>query len=215
MKQEKNTMKKTLGILGDSYSTYLGWVPGDYVSWYNDNGNECENNMRAVEQTWWWQLCKEADLELTANCSYSGSPVCNTWYDQADASEVSFIKRMYRELGEEMTSPDIILVFGGTNDFWAGVPIGSEKYADWTKEELKEFAPAFCYMMDYLKKTHNSSKIYNIVNDDITGPIRDWMIQICKHFDIPCILLENVEKENGHPNQRGMKQICEQVLAYI
>lgn len=208
-------MKKTIGILGDSYSTYLGWIPADYEAWYNDNGNCAPNDMTAVQQTWWWQLCQPDTFELVANCSYSGSTVCNTGYDQLDASETSFIKRMYREFGEGVCSLDILLVFGGTNDFWAGSPIGSEKYADWTKDDLKEFAPAFCYMMDYLKKTHVNTKIYNIINDDITGPVRDRMIQICKHFEIPCIQLENVEKENGHPNQRGMRQIFEQISAVI
>lgn len=167
--------------------------------------------MAAVEQTWWWQLCQSADYELVANCSYSGSPVCNTWYDKADASEVSFIKRMYRELGKETKSPEILLVFGGTNDFWADVPVGEVKYADWSKEELKAFAPAFCYMMDYLTKTHTSTQIYNIINDEITGLIRDCMISVCEHFHIPCIMLEGVEKENGHPNQEGMRTIYEQV----
>lgn len=208
-------MKKTIGILGDSYSTYLGWVPSDYVSWYNDNGNEAPNNMTSVEQTWWKMLITNEDYELIANCSYSGSPVCNTWYDGADATELSFIKRMYRELGPDSESPDILLVFGGTNDFWAGVPVGEAKYENWTEEELKSFAPAFCKMMDYLTKTHSSSKIYNIINDEITGPIREWMITICEKFSIPCILLENVEKEMGHPNQKGMQAIYKQVARAI
>lgn len=208
-------MKQTIAILGDSYSTYKDWVPEDYNYWYADEGNECENDITSVEQTWWRQLVTKGDYELIANCSFSGSPVCNTWYDQADATGVSFIKRMYRELGPKTQSPDILLVFGGTNDFWAGVPIGEVKYADWTVEELKSFAPAFCKMMDYLTKTHTSSKIYNIINDEITGPIRKLSLEICEKYQVPCILLENVEKENGHPNQAGMTAICEQVLRAI
>ncbi len=208
-------MKQTIAILGDSYSTYLGWVPEGYACWYDDNGNECQNDMTSVEQTWWRQLVTNGDYELVTNCSYSGSPVCNTWYDGADATELSFIKRMYKELGPDTQSPDILLVFGGTNDFWAGVPIGEEKYEDWTVEELKCFAPAFCKMMDYLTKTHTSSKIYNIINDEITGPIRELMIRISDKFEVPCILLEKVEKENGHPNQAGMRAIYEQVAEAI
>ena len=208
-------MKRTIAILGDSYSTYLGYVPVDYASWYNDEGNEATNNMTSVEQTWWKQLITNEDYELIANCSYSGSPVCNTWYNGADATELSFIKRMYRELGPETVSPDILLVFGGTNDFWAGVPVGTAKYENWTVEELKCFAPAFSYMMDYLTKTHTASKIYNIINDDITGPIREWMITICEKYHVPCIILRDVEKETGHPNQSGMKAIYEQVKVAI
>lgn len=208
-------MKQTIAILGDSYSTYLGWVPEGYAAWYDDNGNECQNDMTSVEQTWWRQLVTKEGYEIVTNCSYSGSPVCNTWYDGADATELSFIKRMYCELGPDTPSPDILLVFGGTNDFWAGVPIGEVKYENWTTEELKCFAPAFCKMMDYLTKTHGSSKIYNIINDEITGPIRDLMIEVCGRYQVPSILLENIEKENGHPNQAGMKAIYEQVAAFI
>ncbi|MGN1154756.1 MAG: SGNH/GDSL hydrolase family protein, partial [Agathobacter sp.] len=166
-------------------------------------------------QTWWHQLVRKKGYELVANCSYSGSPVCNTWYDGADATELSFIKRMYRELGPDTKSPDILLVFGGTNDFWAGVPVGEPKYEDWTAEELKSFAPAFCKMMYYLTKTHSTSKIYNIINDEITGPIREYMIEISNKYHITNILLQDVEKENGHPNQKGMKAIYEQVTKAI
>ena len=208
-------MKKTLAILGDSYSTYVGWIPEDYLTWYNDTGNALENDMTSVEQTWWKKLCEAGKFELISNCSYSGSTVCNTWYDQKDASDLSFIKRMQREFGESTETPDIMLIFGGTNDFWAEVPVGSEQYADWTGEDLKKFTPAFCYMISYLRNTHPGIELYNIINDDITGAVREAMCKVCRHFNIPCILLENIEKENGHPNQKGMTQIFEQVWSVL
>lgn len=208
-------MKYTIAILGDSYSTYEGHVPEDYATWYNDNGNEAPNDMTSVEQTWWYQLVHNENYDLIANCSYSGSPVCNTWYDGADATELSFIKRMYRELGPDTKSPDILLVFGGTNDFWAGVPVGEAKYGKWTDDELKQFAPAFCKMMDYLTNQHTTSRIYNIINDEITGPIREHMINVSERYQVPCILLKDVEKEMGHPNQNGMRAIYEQVAEAI
>ncbi|MGN1154773.1 MAG: SGNH/GDSL hydrolase family protein, partial [Agathobacter sp.] len=46
----------TMAILGDSYSTYDGYVPDDYATWYNDHGNEAPNDMTSVEQTWWHHL---------------------------------------------------------------------------------------------------------------------------------------------------------------
>ena len=70
-------------------------------------------------------------------------------------------------------------------------------------------------MMQYLTETHAASKIYNIINDEITGPIRELMIKISERFQVPCILLDHVEKENGHPNQAGMKAIYEQVAEAI
>ncbi len=209
-------MKKSVAILGDSYSTYKGWIPKDYEAWYDEKGNSKPNDVTSAEQTWWWKLCHLTDeFELVTNCSYSGSPVCNTWYDDMDASEVSFIKRMYRELGENAPAFDILLVFGGTNDDWAESPLGDEKYADWTAEDLKCFAPAFCYMMDFLKRTHKNTKIYNIINDDIRESIRNSMHRACAKFEIECIFLKDIEKDNGHPNQKGMEQIYQQVYAVI
>jgi hypothetical protein len=205
---------KTMAILGDSYSTYKGWIPEDYAYWYADEGNECENDMKSVTQTWWWNLVRRQEIRLLANCSYSGSTVCNTGYDAQDASKTSFIYRMKRELGEGRTTaerPDILIVFGGTNDFWAASPVGKIAYDNRTQEDLKAFAPAFCYMMEYLKRENPKSRIYNVVNDEITGEIREIMSEVCRHYDIPNIELKGIEKENGHPNVNGMAAIMEQI----
>jgi hypothetical protein len=209
---------RTMAILGDSYSTYKGWIPEDYLYWYADEGNECENDMRSVMQTWWWKLAREYGIRLIANCSYSGSTVCNTGYDALDASETSFIYRMKRELGEDRHSaeqPDILIVFGGTNDFWAGSPVGEIKYDDQTQEDLKSFAPAFCYMMKYLKQENPKASIYNVVNDEITGDIRDIMAEVCRHYEIKNLELKGIEKENGHPNVKGMAAVKEQVEKFL
>ncbi len=205
---------KTISILGDSYSTYCGWVPSDYNYWYDDNGNECENDMTSVEQTWWRLLCKEMNLVMLSNCSSSGSTVCNTGYDATDASTTSFIYRMKRELGETRgleEQPDVILVFGGTNDFWAGSPIGTEQYDNWDEASLKQFAPALAYMFDYLRTWNPKSKIYSIVNDEITNECRDVMNRVAKHYGIEQIMLHDIAKDNGHPNVSGMREIANQV----
>ena len=206
---------KTISILGDSYSTYSGWIPADYKYWYTDTGNECENNVSSVEQTWWRKLCKELNLQLIDNCSYSGSTVCNTGYDGADASDTSFIHRMKRELGENREpgkQPDILLVFGATNDYWAGSPIGSPQYENWDAASLKQFAPAFCYLFHYLRKWNPQSKIYSIVNDELSDEYRDVMNQIADQYGIQQVLLHDIEKENGHPNVNGMKEIKNQLI---
>ena len=209
---------KTISILGDSYSTYSGWIPEDYHFWYADEKNECENNMTSVEQTWWRLLCKELQLELISNCSFSGSTVCNTGYDQTDASTTSFIHRMKRELGEVRgleNQPDVLLVFGGTNDFWAGVPVGTEQYGNWDEASLKTFAPALAYCFDYLRKWNPNSQIFSIVNDEITGPCREMLNKVADHYGIEQILLHDIEKENGHPNAGGMLEIKNQIKEHL
>lgn len=209
---------KTIAILGDSYSTYENYIPDDYFFWYSDSKNSEPNNINNVSQTWWWQLCSEKNFSLIANCSSSGSTICNTGYNGMDASETSFIHRMKRELGENRKkniSPDIIFVFGGTNDFWANSPTGIPIFSGWQLDNLNEFAPAFCYMIDYLKKWNPNSLIYNIINDDISHSMRNLISKLCKYYKINNIILQNIEKENGHPNVNGMIQIKNQIAKHL
>lgn len=207
-----------MAIIGDSYSTFEGYVPEGYFCWYMLKGNECENDMPGVEKTWWYQLSRENDLEIVMNCSFSGSAVCYSGYpDMPDRIGSAFISRMKVDLGEKRTTPepDILLIFGGTNDFWAESPLGEIKYGDWTEEDFVNFSPSYCYMLAYLKKWNPNAKIYNLLNDEITSEIRDIMKEACKHYGIEMIELEGIEKENGHPNTMGMRQIANQVAKVI
>jgi len=202
----------TLSILGDSYSTYKGWIPKDYAAWYADSGTSEPNDVCCVEQTWWHMLCEEKNFKLLQNCSYSGSTVCSTGYVPFIAPRISFIRRMGRELGpEQPLKAEVLIVFGATNDFWAGSPLGSFQYANWTKEDLKSFTPAFCYMMEKLKEWNPDTVIYNVVNDDISAQMKQIIAEVCEYYHITNIELYDIEKENGHPNQIGMRQIMEQI----
>jgi len=202
----------TLSILGDSYSTYKGWIPKDYEAWYADSGTSEPNDVNNVEQTWWHMLCEEKNFKLLQNCSYSGSTICNTGYVPILSARISFIKRMVRELGpEQEQKADVLIVFGATNDFWAESPVGKIRYEDWTSSDLKKFAPVFCYMMHHLKKWNPDTVIYNVVNDDISGELKEIITEVCEHYCITNIELKDIEKENGHPNRNGMRRIKEQI----
>ena len=61
--------QKTVVILGDSYSTFDGYVPEGFAIWYDSNPKE-ENDVTAVQQTWWYKLCRKEGLKLgtVVNC---------------------------------------------------------------------------------------------------------------------------------------------------
>lgn len=205
---------KTMGILGDSYSTYEKWIPNEYVTWYANSGNSQENDVESVCDTWWYQLSKETRLSLLFNSSYSGSTICNT----SDLSAHSFIARMKNDFGEEKVlqpKPDIIFVFGGTNDSWASSPIGELMYSDWTDEDLKSFLPAFCYILDYLKIWNPHARIINITNTELSYEITNGMKTACEHYNIENLILNDIAKENGHPNKVGMISIKNQILEVL
>jgi hypothetical protein len=122
---------KSVSILGDSYSTFDRYmVPDTNFVWYNTSITQ-KTDVTSVKQTWWYKFIKDNNYKLEVNNSFSGSTICNTGYQKQDYSTRSFIKRM-----DNLGSPDVIFIFGATNDAWAGAPIGQFKYNDWTKEEL-------------------------------------------------------------------------------
>ena len=214
----QNFKGKTMGILGDSYSTYGKWIALDNETWYSDNGNAQDNNIASVKETWWWKLSKETGLNLLKNESYSGSTICNTGYNGQDASSLSFLTRAENNFGRNQTlspKPDILFVFGGTNDDWANVNIGSVKYSDWSVEDKKTILPAFCYLLDYLQLWNPQARIINIINDELKADIVNGMKTACNHYGVEVIQLQNISKTNGHPNVSGMESIKNQVKAIL
>lgn len=211
-----------MSILGDSYSTYGLWIPAGNSVWYGidgeDGNNSQTNNVNSVTQTWWYKLCKKLGVSLMLNESYSGSTICNTRYSGGDASGYSFIHRMVNSMGQENAlkpKPNIIVLFGGTNDSWANSPLGELKYSDWTDDDLKNVLPAICYMFYYVQKWNPGALILNVVNTGLKQEIVSGFQQATQYYGIENIVLSEFGKENGHPNIDGMDSICDQIYNYI
>ena len=51
--------KPVVSILGDSYSTFDGYIPEGNASWYFTNTQNGRTDVTDVRQTWWWQLISE------------------------------------------------------------------------------------------------------------------------------------------------------------
>ncbi|MFV0291163.1 MAG: SGNH/GDSL hydrolase family protein [Mangrovibacterium sp.] len=197
-----------ISILGDSYSTFGGHVlPDTNYVWYGIPDKKAQNDVTKVEEMWWHPIVNREGYRLEQNNSFSGSTICNTGYRGEDYSNRSFITRLTK-----LGNPDIILVFGGTNDSWAKAPIGEFKYNNWTIEELYTFRPAFAFMLFALKNKYPKAKIYNITNSELSNEVSESMNEICNYYEISNILLEDIDKQAGHPSVSGMKSIAQQVL---
>lgn len=130
-------VKPVIAVLGDSYSTFQDFVePSDNVVWYFP-GQQKATDVTDVRETWWQILAREGGYRIGKNNSYSGSTVCRTGYREEDYTDRAFITRM-TDLGD----PDILLIFGATNDSWAKVPIGEYVYSNWKPMQLYSFRPA-------------------------------------------------------------------------
>ena len=197
---------KKVSILGDSYSTFQGMNPEGYAPFYPND----KNDVTKVEQTWWSLYIKALGYELEKNNSWGGTTICNTGYGGMDATKSSFNAR-YELLG----NPDIIFVFGGTNDAWAQSPIGEYKYADWTKDDCKAFRPALACLLVNIQKKYPKAKVYALLNSELREEINESCREVCKHYNVPLIELHDIEKQNGHPSISGMKSICEQLIKAI
>lgn len=215
---------RKIAIMGDSYSTFEGWSNRDITG--NDNGyyvyypHECpQTGVDCIEKTWWYMLCQKPEFELEISNSYSGSVISNTHYNSVDVAgtDISFLNRVGKNPNgvDYNGDPDIIFVFGGTNDCWAGVKLGDYVYRNWSADDLKSFRPAFSKLIHTLKELYPNATVYNITNSDdafgISSSFAKSMKRICKHYGVTNIVLEDIEKVDGHPTYAGMQAICEQV----
>ena len=202
---------KTFSIIGDSYSTFKEYIPDGYISWYSTTARK-DNDVTSVEETWWYMFAKENGYKLLLNESFSGTTICNTGYKGVDYSEKSFIKRMYKVTSD---IPDLIIIFGATNDSWANSPIGELKYENWTPSDLYSFLPACCFMLDHLTTVAKDSQIIFIINTELKEEITNGIIEACRHYGVQSLQLKDIEKKSSHPSIKGMAQICAQLTDFL
>ncbi len=202
--------RPTIAVLGDSYSTYEGFIPKENEVWYHQPADLKNTDVTQVEQTWWWQVIKEGGYKMGMINSWSGSTICNSGYNDEDYTYRSFITRC-----ANLGNPDIILVCGGTNDSWAGAPIGNYQYADWKRADLYTFRPAMAKLLHDLQIHYPNVELYFILNSELKAEINESVAEICKHYGVPLVRLHDIDKKSGHPSVKGMKSFASQVLKAI
>lgn len=202
---------RRVSVLGDSYSTFEGYLtPANNAVWYFENHRPELTDVQDVSQTWWHLLISERGWKLCRNNSFSGATICNTGYQKEDYSDRSFLTRM-----TNLGSPDIIFIFGATNDSWAQSPIGEFKYEGFTKDDLWAFRPAMARMLQWMTSRYVNTDIYFILNDGLSAEVTSSARTICEHYGVKCIELKNIDKKAGHPSVKGMRQIADQVGAAV
>ncbi len=201
------TAHPSVSILGDSYSTFEGHVvPDTNAIWYFAVPPAGLTDVDNVDQTWWRLLLGNTGWNLECNNSFSGSTICNTGYHGEDYSDRSFITRM-----DNLGNPDIILIFGATNDSWADAPIGEYKWENQSPEDLYSFRPALGLLLEKITQNHPDARIIYILNDGLKEEIDAAVKAACTLYNVELIELDGIDKINGHPSVNGMKQIASQI----
>ena len=208
---------RTFSIIGDSYSTFKGYTyPESNMQWYptNDSTTQGYNkgNVINVEETWWHIFAESSGFKLEQNNSYSGSAISYDGYGDgtSDGKASSFCKRV-----ESIPDSDLIVIFGGTNDYFIGVSQGEYKYSDWTETDKETFRPALAYLLNYIKTNHPNSQIIFVLNTELSQEFNLSIETICNKYDVDLLKLSNIEKLNSHPTIEGMKSIALQLLNFL
>ena len=148
---------KTVSILGDSISTYAGYIPEGYACFYPDANNDVTD----VTQTWWMQMLYNTGMRLLVNGSYSASAVCGD--SRAENSSAGCSNRRVTDLmGADGSVPDVILVYMGANDFFHSIELGtySEVATHRTDHFVWNFTEGYELMLQKLQAVYPTSRIY-------------------------------------------------------
>jgi hypothetical protein len=205
-----NKAKPVVSILGDSYSTLYGYNPEGQAPFYSPTIWQNNTDVDDVKQTWWWQVINEGGFILGVNDSWGGSTISFSGYNGEDYSERSFITRLPR-----LGSPDILLIFGATNDNATGGPLGDFNYGKLSRGHLYEFRPAMAKLLSEAQNRFPGTRIIFMVNDCLSEQIESSIIEVCKHYGVEYIKLEGIELRTGHPTIKGMITIKNQVLDFL
>lgn len=123
---EESFKGKIISILGDSISTFRGYIPVGDGRNLTHKAYYPQSYLTKVEDTWWHQLITDLGAKLGVNESWSGSFVGNTKStntvgtsnDTGPDTCMASITRI-TNLGSNGT-PDLIFFYGGTNDAGKG-----------------------------------------------------------------------------------------------
>lgn len=199
-------------ILGDSYSTFEGYIPEGYGAWYQKEIKK-DTDVCNVSETWWHTLLEEMSGSLILNDSWSGTTICNTsyWGDATGNSFITRFDRLYKNGFFSDKKIDTMLIFGATNDNWANAPIGEDNYGEPTKEELFSFLPALCLLLRQAEEILPEAKRVFIVNTELKDEISEGIKRVAEKYGTHVIELKDISKRSGHPDKTGMAQIAAQV----
>ena len=151
----------TFSVLGDSISSYDGYVPSGYRTLYPSG------DVDSVDKMYWKLLADEEGMSVDIINAFSGSTVGTKWQPDALGPRIPFIDN--ERLTNLGTDPDVIIIYGGTNDV-SGNPLGNDYIEDGVYTDLYEFKHAYAYMLDQVKQLYPTSKILCVAIADKDNP---------------------------------------------
>ena len=224
---------KVISIMGDSISTFEGWIPVDDGHNLNHRKRYPQANLfDDVRLTWWHMLITNLGAKLGVNDSWAGSMVSNTaTTNSGDLGPDACMSSVTRitNLGSNGT-PDLIFFYGGTNDAARNVPMGTfdpSKFqqVDLTTTTWSTFADAYAVAIMRMQYFYPDAKIIAITPTWTTSyytpqrlnEVAKMIEEVCDYYGVAVVDLRkcginrnNLDKTLGdgiHPSALGMEMI--------
>lgn len=204
-------MPKRLGILGDSISTFEGMIPSTHKKYYPTTNTACAD-VDKWEKTYWGHLINDYwHCELDINSSWSGSCVA--------AGDPTVVRTPFVERCGLFKNPDVIILFGGTNDCQAErkIALGEFDYTS-TPDKLNKYArfrESYIWVIKTLQASYPDVQIICIVGNHIEGEYGNSVKAIAEHMGLPCVDFRGDQKvtlyEQLHPNAAGHAHMAERI----
>ena len=215
---------KTLSILGDSLSTFNGYLPEGNPYYYP------LIDVQSVNDTWWMKLINALGMELNTNNSWSGAKVSGTATSAGSGNRAT-------ELG---TSPDVIIIWMGANDFLNSVAIGDYDGKSAIPTSTNTFSDAYAVMLNKVLTAYPSAEVwvctlhqFEYMNDDgfpetnnsglTLKDYNDVILTLADAFGVKVLenhkcgmTYQNRSKwysgKNPHPNKAGHSMIANNAI---
>ena len=136
---------KKLSILGDSISTYEGYIPEGNLTYYPSG------TVQSVSDTWWYKMYTALGMTLDTNNSWSGSRVTTT----AGETSAGCMTRC-----ENLGNPDVIIVYMGINDFNNEVALGTYDGTTEIPSVTTTFREAYGIMLNKILTHYQSTEVW-------------------------------------------------------
>ena len=204
---------KTLSILGDSISTYLG------IS--NDKDAHPSLYYNAVyyrepfplEKTYWMRVMKSLGMSLCLNNSYSGGNL------SGEDMEFSGVRRAAILSRADGTKPDAVIIFMGINDLGRGV--SPEVFARDYKKTLATVGSLYPEAEVCCVNLPDRAAFFLERTEIFNGIIAEAVAEAGENFFIADLFSSKLRRDfyynnttDGlHPDEDGMRYIAEVITA--
>ena len=226
---------KVISIMGDSISTFAGYIPvadgfnREHLARYPQ-----DNLLTDVNDTWWMQVIVALDAQLGINDSWRGATVSGaaavTSGDSGENAAMSNLTRI-QNLGSNGT-PDVILFYGGTNDLAHVAKVGTFDPAtvpsavDLTTTKWDNLADGYVHTLLRMQYYYPDAVIVAMLptytasyysNEKLTQA-NETLAQICQYYGVACVDLRECGitvknlPDGIHPDAEGMDMITQAVL---